>query len=102
MSRKKSQKQNVIDHLVKHGSITPLEALNLYGIFRLGAIIHTLRHSNGMHINTKIADGYKNYAIYIWGEPDKSVMKTKEEKEKDKQDELFDMQSMVKKIIWPD
>ena len=101
MNRKKTQKQNVIDHLVEHKSITPLEALNLYGIFRLGAIIHTLRHKHKMHINSKIADGDKNYAIYTWGKPDDSVMKHKqEEKEETNQEDLsFEI---PKSFEWPD
>ena len=101
MNRKKSQKPNVIDHLVEHKSITPLEALNLYGIFRLGAIIHTLRHKHKMHINSKIADGDKNYAIYTWGKPDDSVMKHKQEEKKEEENLLFDTKP-EKKFEWPD
>ena len=37
------QKKNVMAHLESGHSITPLEALNLYGSLRLGAIIHVLR-----------------------------------------------------------
>tara|TARA_Y100000310_G_C20316883_1_gene638843 strand:+ start:172 stop:471 length:300 start_codon:yes stop_codon:yes gene_type:complete len=65
-NNKRSQKENVMYHLMNIGPITPLEALNLYGIFRLGAIIHTLRHKHNMEIKTKISDGDKNYAVYSW------------------------------------
>ena len=101
MNRKKSQKQNVIDHLVEHKSITPLEALNLYGIFRLGAIIHTLRHKHKMHISSKIADGDKNYAIYTWGKPDDSALKQKKEEKKDEQ-AGFGFKVKSKYDGWPD
>lgn len=38
-----AQRDNVLRHLQSGQSITPLEALNLYGCFRLAAIIHVLR-----------------------------------------------------------
>jgi len=63
-STNKSQKRKVLEHLQEKGSITPLEALNSYGCFRLGAIIHTLRHKDGYEIKTKLAEGKSNYAIY--------------------------------------
>ena len=64
MSRKQSQKDNVLKHLKQHGMITPLDALKLYGAFRLGAIIHTLRHEDGYNIKTDLAKGDAKYAIY--------------------------------------
>jgi hypothetical protein len=97
--KKKSQKQNVIDHLVEHGSITPLEALNLYGIFRLGAIIHTLRHKHKMNIKSKISDGNKNFAIYSW----ENIIPEPVKDEKENQNSLFDMEKLnKKKFEWPD
>lgn len=41
---KKSQCDLVLLHLRTQGEITPLEALRLYGCFRLGARIWDLRH----------------------------------------------------------
>lgn len=38
----KSQQECVLEHL-KVKPITPMEALNLYGCFRLSSIIHRLR-----------------------------------------------------------
>ena len=64
MSRRTTQKDNVLAHLKQHGMITPLDALKLYGAFRLGAIIHTLRHEDGYNIKTTIANGDAKYAIY--------------------------------------
>ena len=66
MSRRITQKDNVLNHLQQHGMITPLDALKLYGAFRLGAIIHTLRHKHNMSIKSEISDGDKNYAVYSW------------------------------------
>lgn len=40
---KKSQKDLILAHIEKHGSITPLEAQRLYGCMRLGARIYDLR-----------------------------------------------------------
>jgi hypothetical protein len=57
-----SQKQAVLSHLKEYGSITPLEALKLYGCLRLGARISDLR-DEGYKITTDIAEG-KRYAIY--------------------------------------
>jgi hypothetical protein len=37
--------KQIQDHLYDGKSITPLEALNLYGCFRLAAAIHRLRSS---------------------------------------------------------
>lgn len=38
-----TQEKNVLEHLRSGQTITPLEALRLYGSLRLGAIIHVLR-----------------------------------------------------------
>ena len=62
--KKVTQKTLVLAHL-KRKSITPLEALNLYGCFRLAAISHKLRNS-GMEIKTvnKTQNG-KTFAQYF-------------------------------------
>jgi hypothetical protein len=48
----KTQCEMVKDHLEKFGSITPLEALDKLGCFRLGARVFELRRS-GMPIDTE-------------------------------------------------
>lgn len=58
-----SQIKRVLLHLLTGKSITPLDALNLYGCFRLGAIIFVLR-KNSYNIQTKINENGKRYAIY--------------------------------------
>ncbi|ACR15012.1 hypothetical protein BcepIL02_gp19 [Burkholderia phage BcepIL02] len=48
-----SQNRIVLDHLKKVGPITPLEALRLHGIMRLGARVYELRDS-GHNIVTEM------------------------------------------------
>lgn len=38
-----NQKELILNHLRKHKTITPLEALRKYGCFRLGARIYELK-----------------------------------------------------------
>jgi len=49
--RQQSQKEQITRHLMNGRTITPLEGLNLYGCFRLAAVIHTLK-KEGMNIKT--------------------------------------------------
>ena len=59
-----SQLSQIRRHLVERGSITPLDALHLYGCMRLGARIHELRKA-GMRIDTHTPPKGKRYAIYV-------------------------------------
>lgn len=43
-----TQSEKVLKHIQKHGSITQLEAYELYGIMRLGARIHDLKRAGHM------------------------------------------------------
>lgn len=47
-----NQTEKVLDYLERHGSITPLEAMNKLGIMRLGARIFDLKES-GINIITE-------------------------------------------------
>lgn len=49
---KTTQKQYVLSHLKKFGSIEPLTALREYGCYRLGAVMFDLR-SEGYNIITE-------------------------------------------------
>ena len=49
--KKLTQKDRIKAHLLSGKSITPIDALERYGSFRLAAIIHTLR-KEGMNIET--------------------------------------------------
>ena len=61
----KTQIEAILSHLNRK-SITPLEALEKYGCFRLAAVIHKLR-SRGIAIKTvdKKNENGKTYAQYI-------------------------------------
>ena len=58
-----TQCEFLLQYLQKFDSITPLEALNAFGCFRLSARIADLR-ADGHVITTEIHKGKKNYAIY--------------------------------------
>ena len=61
----KPQARKVLNHLTKRKSISPLEALHVYGIMRLAACIYELRQI-GIQINTIMkadASGH-HYARY--------------------------------------
>lgn len=59
-----SQNKAVLAHLEQGKTITSIEALNLYGCFRLGARIHNLRES-GYNIKTNmVKQGEKRFAEY--------------------------------------
>lgn len=51
-----SDKQRVLEHLLENGSITPMEALERYGCYRLGARVFDLRR-DGYNIQTTIVKG---------------------------------------------
>lgn len=51
----------VRNHLERMGTITSVEAWSLYGITRLSAVIHELRHKFGMDIKTKMKSGKDRY-----------------------------------------
>ena len=53
--RNKNRPSIVLEHLLEYKSITPKEALENYGIYRLGGIIHTLRKS-GYNIKTEFVN----------------------------------------------
>jgi hypothetical protein len=68
MSKPQTQGDMILAHLKKHRAITPLEALHLYGCFRLGARILELRQA-GHAILTEIVQvtgksGIKHVAQY--------------------------------------
>lgn len=48
-----SQLHKVYDWMFRFGSITSMEAINMFGATRLSAIIYVLRHHYGYNIITK-------------------------------------------------
>lgn len=51
----KSQNTRILEHLLKGNTITPLEALGVFGVYRLASRINDLRKS-GHAIETTIKD----------------------------------------------
>ena len=47
----KNQREIVLNHIVTNGSITSIEAFELYKITRISAVIFTLRHADKLKIN---------------------------------------------------
>ena len=58
-----SQEDLILEHLKMGNSITPLEALEMYGCFRLGARIYNLK-KEGHDIKMTLVGKSKRYASY--------------------------------------
>lgn len=62
-----NQTQAIKDHLLKHNSITPLEALKKFGCMRLAARIRELRRE-GFSVQTAIVTKRgRRYGKYVMG-----------------------------------
>jgi len=62
--KQKSQRVNIKEHLETGHPITPKEALEHYGCFRLASVIHLLK-SEGMDIKTTmVTKGRSTFALY--------------------------------------
>jgi len=61
----KRHPEKILSHLTRHGDITPMEAWNVYGCYRLSSVIQRLR-KKGHAIGTRMKadDAGKNYAQY--------------------------------------
>tara|TARA_R100000700_G_C3157713_1_gene134532 strand:+ start:910 stop:1176 length:267 start_codon:yes stop_codon:yes gene_type:complete len=59
-----TQNQQILEYLQKGLSITPLEALEKFGCFRLGARIFNLRQSGYNIITEHITEKGKTFAKY--------------------------------------
>ena len=64
--RRDSQKSKVLTWLINVSGITPMEALKMFGAFRLAAIIHKLRDEGHNIKTTTVLDGDKSYARYTY------------------------------------
>ena len=58
-----TQSQQILQHLRK-SPLTPLEALSLYGCFRLGARVHELRREGHRIESRMVQSNGKHYAEY--------------------------------------
>lgn len=67
-----TQRKQIKAHLLKGQSITPIDALRMYGCLRLGARIWELRHQERMPIVTRITahpnNPKKHFATYFLGD----------------------------------
>jgi hypothetical protein len=63
-NKKPTQKENILQHLQTFKKITPLEALNLYGCFRLASVIFMLKKDGYMIATNMITKGEKTFAEY--------------------------------------
>ncbi len=59
-----TQKEAILRHLQSGKTITPLEALNLYGCFRLGARIWDLRNEGYVIRSERVKQGKKTFSSY--------------------------------------
>ena len=55
-----TQQERLLEYFLKHGTITPMEAINDLGIMRLGARIWDLKHE-GHDIRRKMVTGQNRY-----------------------------------------
>lgn len=67
---KANQQWRILDHLIRNRTISPLEALDVYGCYRLGARIYDLRQA-GIKIKTiRKQNEEKSWAEYRLVEDD--------------------------------
>lgn len=59
-----TQCQQILAHLKKFGSITPLDALQLFGCFRLSARIYDLREQGYNIVTDRVKGKNKQFASY--------------------------------------
>ena len=59
-----SQKSKILRYLMKGYKLTPMEGLNLFGSWRLGARIDELRDEGFPILTTMITKGGKRFAQY--------------------------------------
>ncbi len=63
----KTQNERILTHLLNGRSINAMDALNLYGCFRLSARIHNLRETYDIETE-HITNGGKTFASYSLNE----------------------------------
>ena len=59
-----TQKTQILQHMRKRGSITPMRALDLYGCFRLAARIDDLRRDGWLINSVMVSRRGKRFAAY--------------------------------------
>ena len=72
METMKTQQGLVLAHLLRHGSIDPMEAFKLYGCTRLGGQVFCLRQKGwGIRTERRKDKSGGMYAVYHMDEQDK-------------------------------
>ena len=64
MKKQMSKQDKVLMYLQTYGSITPMDAYELFQSMRLGAIIHNLRHNEPYYNIESKKEGKAGYARY--------------------------------------
>ena len=78
MKREKTQRQQILEHLQRGNRLTPIEALNKFGCFRLAAVIHRLKQDDhDIKAATVTRDG-KQFAQYYISQVEKVEYKQSE------------------------
>ena len=70
----KSQEDKIIEYLKTGKSITPLDALKLFGCMRLGARIFDLKRKGYRIEEMDVVDGRKRYARYFLEEQNEEAV----------------------------
>ena len=78
MKREKTQRQQILEYLQRGNRLTPIEALNKFGCFRLAAVIHRLKQDDhDIKAATVTWDG-KQFAQYYISQVEKVEYKQSE------------------------
>ena len=64
MKKKMSKQDKVLMYLQTYGSITPMDAYEMFQSMRLGALIHNLRHDPPHYNIESKREGKEGYARY--------------------------------------
>ena len=64
MAKKMSKQEKVLMYLQTYGSITPMDAYEMFQSMRLGAIIHNLRHKEPYYNIESKKEGKSGYERY--------------------------------------
>jgi len=64
----KTQRENILKYLETGKAITPIEALNMFGCFRLAAVICDLKKEGHMIHTTTVKSNGKRFARYSLGD----------------------------------
>ncbi len=83
MSKRKTQKQMIEIYLLAGNAITPIEALELFGCFRLAAIIHQIREKRHVYttmITNKYGNRFAKYSLKpsdgnVWNNKGENILK---------------------------